>query len=135
MQTEPTDEPDGLAFWDRPDGNNIEVRCHTGNWTRAHIVTGIEELIGLTIWTAQRAVGRRDRGRCFREAAVVEAAARAMGKRGAGAGGLAAAWVRPGGGVPERGQVRLGVALMGQFALGWLRDAISPVHTLGAAYP
>ncbi|MCY3881481.1 MAG: hypothetical protein OXG61_05120 [Chloroflexi bacterium] len=46
------DEPDGLAFRQRPDGNGIDVRCHTGGCTRAHVVTAIEGLIGLPIWTA-----------------------------------------------------------------------------------
>ena len=46
------DEPDGLAFRQRPDGNGIDVRCHSGGCTRAHIVTAIEGLIGLPIWTA-----------------------------------------------------------------------------------
>ena len=46
------DDPDGLAFRQRPDGNSIEVRCHTGGCTRAHIITAIEGLIGLPVWTA-----------------------------------------------------------------------------------
>ena len=46
------DEPFGLAFRQRPDGNGIEVRCHTGGCTRAHVITAIEGLIGLPIWTA-----------------------------------------------------------------------------------
>ncbi|MCY3657060.1 MAG: hypothetical protein OXG95_10695 [Chloroflexi bacterium] len=46
------DEPDGLAFRQRPDGNGIDVRCHTGGCTRAHVITAIEGLIGLPIWTA-----------------------------------------------------------------------------------
>ena len=45
-------EPDGLAFRQRPDGNGIDVRCHTGGCTRAHAVTAIEGVIGLPIWTA-----------------------------------------------------------------------------------
>ena len=45
------DEPDGLMFRQRPDGNGIEVRC-CGGCTRAHIITAIEGLIGLPIWTA-----------------------------------------------------------------------------------
>ena len=45
-------EPDGLAFRQRPDGNGIDVRCHTGGCTRGHIVTALEGLIGLPIWTA-----------------------------------------------------------------------------------
>ena len=46
------DEPDGLAFRQRPDGNGIDVRCHSGGCTRGQIVTAIEGLIGLPIWTA-----------------------------------------------------------------------------------
>ena len=46
------DDPDGPAFRQRPDGNGIEVRCHTGGCTRAHIITAIKGLIGLPIWTA-----------------------------------------------------------------------------------
>ena len=46
------EEPDGLAFRQRPDGNGIDVRCHTGGCTRAHVVTALEGLIGLPIWTA-----------------------------------------------------------------------------------
>ena len=46
------DDPDGLAFRQRPDGNGIDVRCHTGGCTRAHVITAIEGLIGLPIWTA-----------------------------------------------------------------------------------
>ena len=45
-------EPDGLAFRQRPDGNGIDVRCHTGGCTRGHIVTAIEGVIGLPVWTA-----------------------------------------------------------------------------------
>ncbi len=46
------EEPDGLAFRQRPDGNGIDVRCHSGGCTRAHAVTAIEGVIGLPIWTA-----------------------------------------------------------------------------------
>ena len=46
------EEPDGLAFRQRPDGNGIDVRCHTGGCTRAHAVTAIEGVIGLPIWAA-----------------------------------------------------------------------------------
>ena len=45
-------ESDGLAFRQRPDGNGIDVRCHTGGCTRGHIVTALEGLVGLPIWTA-----------------------------------------------------------------------------------
>ena len=50
------EEPFGLAFRQRPDGNGIEVRCHTGGCTRAHVITAIEGLIGLPIWTAYEPV-------------------------------------------------------------------------------
>ena len=43
---------DGLSFRQRPDGNGIDVRCHTGGCTRAHAVTALEGVIGLPIWTA-----------------------------------------------------------------------------------
>ena len=46
------EEPDGLAFRQRPDGNGIDVRCHSGGCSRAHVITAIEGLIGLPIWTA-----------------------------------------------------------------------------------
>ena len=50
------DEPDGLAFRQRPDGNGIDVRCHSGGCTRAHVITAIEGVIGLPIWTAYEPV-------------------------------------------------------------------------------
>jgi len=50
------DEPDGLAFRQRPDGNGIDVRCHTGGCTRGHIVTALEGVVGLPIWTAYEPV-------------------------------------------------------------------------------
>ncbi len=43
---------DGLAFRQRPDGNGIDVRCHTRGCGRGVIVTEMEALIGLPIWTA-----------------------------------------------------------------------------------
>ena len=43
---------DGLAFRQRPDGNGIDVRCHTQGCGKGVIVTELEELIGLPIWTA-----------------------------------------------------------------------------------
>ncbi len=51
------DEPDGLAFRQRPDGNGIDVRCHTGGCTRGHIVTALGGVVGLPIWTAYEPVG------------------------------------------------------------------------------
>ena len=47
---------DGLAFRQRPDGNGIDVRCHTRGCGRGVIVTELEALIGLPIWTAYEAV-------------------------------------------------------------------------------
>ena len=49
-------ESDGLAFRQRPDGNGIDVRCHTGNCGKGVIVTELEELVGLDIWTAYEPV-------------------------------------------------------------------------------
>ena len=43
---------DGLAFRQRPDGNGIDVRCHTGGCGAGVIITELEELVGLPIWTA-----------------------------------------------------------------------------------
>ena len=43
---------DGLAFRQRPDGEGIEVRCHTGNCSPGVVITEIEAQIGLPIWTA-----------------------------------------------------------------------------------
>ncbi|MDE2934604.1 MAG: hypothetical protein OXS47_12175 [Chloroflexota bacterium] len=50
------DEPDGLAFRQRPDGNGIDVRCHTGGCTRGQAVTALEGAVGLPIWTAYEPV-------------------------------------------------------------------------------
>ena len=47
---------DGLAFRQRPDGNGIDVRCHTRGCGKGVIVTELEELIGLPIWTAYEPV-------------------------------------------------------------------------------
>ncbi len=49
-------ESDGLAFRQRPDGNGIDVRCHTGGCGNGVIVTELEEIIGLPIWTAYEPV-------------------------------------------------------------------------------
>ena len=43
---------DGLAFRQRPDGEGIEVRCHTGNCGKGVVITELEALVGLPIWTA-----------------------------------------------------------------------------------
>ena len=49
-------EPHGLAFRQRPDGNGIDVSCHSGGCTRGHIVTALEGVVGLPIWTAYEPV-------------------------------------------------------------------------------
>ncbi len=75
------DEPDGLAFRQRPDGNGIDVRCHTGGCTRAHVITAIEGVIGLPIWTAYEPVSEtppdapRRRGWPRRRVALIAGAA------------------------------------------------------------
>ena len=43
---------DGLAFRQRPDGNGIETRCHTGGCSTGVVITELEVLVGLPIWTA-----------------------------------------------------------------------------------
>ena len=43
---------DGLAFRQRPDGQGIEVRCHTRGCSLGVAITELEVLIGLPIWTA-----------------------------------------------------------------------------------
>ena len=43
---------DGLAFRQRPDGNGIDVRCHTGGCSAGVVITEFEALIGMPIWTA-----------------------------------------------------------------------------------
>ena len=43
---------DGLAFRQRPDGEGIEVRCHTGGCSPGVVITHLEALIGIPIWTA-----------------------------------------------------------------------------------
>ena len=47
---------DGLAFRQRPDGNGIEIRCHTGGCSAGVVITELEVLIGLLIWTAYEPV-------------------------------------------------------------------------------
>ena len=47
---------DGLAFRQRPDGNGIETRCHTGGCSAGVVITELEALIGLRIWTAYEPV-------------------------------------------------------------------------------
>ena len=43
---------DGLAFRQRPDGEGIETRCHTGGCSPGVVITHLEALIGLPISTA-----------------------------------------------------------------------------------
>ena len=43
---------DGLAFRQRPDGEGIDVRCHTGGCSKGVVITEMEVLTGLPIWTA-----------------------------------------------------------------------------------
>ena len=47
---------DGLAFRQRPDGNGIEIRCHTGGCSTGVVITELEALVGLPIWTAYEPV-------------------------------------------------------------------------------
>ena len=47
---------DGLAFRQRPDGNGIEIKCHTGGCSAGVVITELEALIGLPIWTAYEPV-------------------------------------------------------------------------------
>ena len=47
---------DGLAFRQRPDGEGIEVKCHTEGCGRGVIVTELETLVGQPIWTAYEPV-------------------------------------------------------------------------------
>ena len=43
---------DGLAFRQRPDGEGIETRCHTGGCSPGVVITHLEASVGLPIWTA-----------------------------------------------------------------------------------
>ncbi|MDE2802435.1 MAG: hypothetical protein OXK21_06105 [Chloroflexota bacterium] len=47
---------DGLAFRQRPDGEGIEIKCHTGGCGRGLVITQMEALTGLPIWTAYEPV-------------------------------------------------------------------------------
>ena len=49
-------ESDGLAFRQRPDGNGIDVRCHTGGCSKGVVITQLEAVTGLPIWTAYEPV-------------------------------------------------------------------------------
>ena len=64
---------DGLAFRQRPDGEGIEVRCHTGNCSRGVIVTELEELVGLPIWTAYEQIRGPDKRPWWKRKPVVVA--------------------------------------------------------------
>ena len=48
---------DGLAFRQRPDGQGIDVRCHTRGCSRGVVITQLEAVVGLPIWTAFEPVG------------------------------------------------------------------------------
>ena len=43
---------DGLAFRQKPDGEGIEVKCHTAGCSKGVVITHLEALVGLPIWTA-----------------------------------------------------------------------------------
>ena len=47
---------DGLAFRQKPDGEGIDVRCHTGNCSPGVVITQLEAAVGLSIWTAYEPV-------------------------------------------------------------------------------
>ena len=49
-------QSDGLAFRQRPDGNGIDVRCHTGGCSPGVVIAELEELVGLPILTAYEPV-------------------------------------------------------------------------------
>ena len=39
---------DGLAFRQKPDGEGIDVRCHTGNCSPGVVITQLEAAVGLS---------------------------------------------------------------------------------------
>ena len=49
-------ESDDLAFRQRPDGNGIDTRCHTSGCSHVTVITELEALIGLPIWSAYEPV-------------------------------------------------------------------------------
>ena len=49
-------ESDDLAFRQRPDGNGIDTRCHTSGCSQVTVITELEALIGLPIWSAYEPV-------------------------------------------------------------------------------
>ena len=74
---------DGLAFRQSPDGNGIDVRCHTGGCSAGLVIAGLEALIGLPIWTAYApvsdAAGKApERGPWWKRKRVVVAAGVAL---------------------------------------------------------
>ena len=69
---------DGLAFRQRPDGNGIDVRCHTGGCSAGVVITELEELVGLPIWTAYEpvsdsAAGASEKGPWWKRKRVIVA--------------------------------------------------------------
>ena len=74
---------DGLAFRQRPDGNGIDVRCHTGGCSAGLVIAGLEALIGLPIWTSyapvrDAAVQAPEKGQWWKRKRVVVAAGVAL---------------------------------------------------------
>lgn len=51
---------DGLAFRQRPDGNGIDVRCHSRGCSREVVMTSLEMATGLSIRSAYALTGRPD---------------------------------------------------------------------------
>ena len=47
---------DGLAFRQRPHGEGVDVRCHTGGCSRGVVITHLESLVGLPTLTAYEPV-------------------------------------------------------------------------------
>ena len=52
---------DGLAFRQRPDGEGIDVRCHTRGCSRGLVITHLEAVVGLPIWNAYEPVNNAAR--------------------------------------------------------------------------
>ena len=52
---------DGLAFRQRPDGEGIDVRCHTRGCSRGLVITHLEAVVGLPIWNAYEPVNNAGR--------------------------------------------------------------------------
>ena len=49
-------ESDDLAFRQKPDGNGIDTRCHTSGCSHVTVITELEALIDLPIWSAYEPV-------------------------------------------------------------------------------